>query len=114
MSYKEIGIKGEVFAKNYLIKNKYKIIETNYICPLGEIDIISKDRDVLVFIEVKTRTTDNFGLPQEAVNFKKQQKIKQVATYYLVSKNLYNKVQVRFDVVSVLNDNITLIKNAFD
>ena len=70
-----IGNFGEDEAIRYLIKNKYKIIERNYSCKLGEIDIIAKDKDVLVFIEVKTRTNDKYGSPSLAVNYYKKRKI---------------------------------------
>lgn len=110
---KILGIQGETAAKEYLQSLKYKIIELNYKNKIGEIDIIAKDGDVLVFVEVKTRQSLKFGHPREAVNYYKQQKIRNVATGYLKFKGLYEKVPVRFDVVDIVGDNITHIKNAF-
>ncbi len=107
-----VGVEGENLAKEFLIKNKYKILETNYICAIGEIDIIAKHKQTIVFVEVKTRTSTKFGLPRESVTSFKQQKIKNVATNYLVSKKLTNSL-CRFDVIDILNGEITHIKNAF-
>ena len=107
-----LGILGEKQAKDFLIKNKYKIIKTNYTCPVGEIDIIAKQKDVIVFAEVKTRTSAKFGLPRESVTPFKQNKIRSVATCYLKENMLLNS-PVRFDVIDILEGNITHIPNAF-
>jgi len=111
------GKKGEVLAKSYLVKNGYQILETNYRCPLGEIDLIARDGQDLVFVEVKTRTSRELGYPEQAVGAKKQRKISQLALFYLQQKNLMN-TGVRFDVVAVTiagaSPEIKLIKNAFD
>ena len=105
---------GEDIALKYIKSHlKYKIIETNYICDIGEIDIIAKDKDIYVFIEVKYRTSDIFGLPREAVNHSKQRKIKQTAMSYLKYCDIYDSVNVRFDVIDILDDEITHIKDAF-
>ena len=115
-----IGNIGEEMAVKYLIKNKYRILERNFRCKLGEIDIIAKDGVYIVFVEVKMRKNSDFGMPAEAVNFYKQRKIIQVAQYYLMSKGIeYN---IRFDIVEILANieenktqikNIRIIKNAF-
>ena len=107
-----LGVLGEKQAKDFLIKNKYKIIKTNYTCPVGEIDIIAKQKDVIVFVEVKTRTSAKFGLPRESVTPFKQNKIRSVATCYLKENMLLNS-PVRFDVIDILEGNITHIPNAF-
>lgn len=107
-----LGVLGEKQAKNFLIKNKYKILQTNYTCPVGEIDIVAKQKDVIVFVEVKTRTSTQFGLPRESVTPFKQNKIRRVATCYLKENMLLNS-PVRFDVVDILEGNITHITNAF-
>ena len=70
MQKKELGKKGEEVALRFFKKNGYRILERNYVCKLGEIDIIAKEKDTLAFIEVKTRTSTLFGPPQLAVNFK--------------------------------------------
>ena len=80
---------------------------------IGEIDIIAKKDNVIIFIEVKARESVKFGHPREAVNFYKQQKIRKVATSYLKFKGLYDKVNVRFDVIDVVGTSLTHIENAF-
>lgn len=106
------GIKGEQIAKQYLLKNKYKILEMNYKNPIGEIDIIAKDKDTIVFVEVKARSSTRFGLPREAVTPYKQDKIHKVALGYLkFTQNL--DAPIRFDCVEILGDEITHIKNCF-
>ena len=110
---KVLGVKGEVLAKNYLLKHGYEIIEINYKNKIGEIDIIAKQGKTLVFVEVKARSSKSFGLPREAVNIYKQRKIRQVATAYLIKNNLYEKCNIRFDVIDVLGDEVAHIPNAF-
>ena len=110
---KVLGIQGEALATEHLENQGYKILELNYKNKIGEIDIIAKDGETIVFIEVKARQSLRFGHPREAVNFYKQQKIRNVAIGYLKFKKLYERVSVRFDVVDILGDKITHIKNAF-
>lgn len=113
---RETGNIGEGYAKEYLINNGYNIIKTNYSCKLGEIDIIAKNKNYIVFIEVKYRKTLSYGYPREAVNFKKQSKIRKVANMYINTHNIVNS-DFRFDVIEILNLNnenvIEHIKNAF-
>lgn len=106
------GYTGESIAVNYLQELGYTILETNYQNKLGEIDIIAKDGNRFVFVEVKARATARFGYPREAVNYKKQQKIQMVASIYLKSKGLSN-VFTRFDVIEILAGEITHLKSAF-
>ena len=113
-----LGKQGEAFAVEYLKKKGYKIKETNYRSPLGEVDIIAFDRETLVFVEVKTRRNNSFGLPAEAVNRRKQLQIAKTAQYYISSKKLSNNA-ARMDVVSVLAKigqymEAEIITNAFD
>ena len=114
MSNKRInlGRKGEDISVEFLKKQGYKIIERNYRCSLGEIDIVAKDKNVLCFVEVKTRKTDEYGLPAEAIDGHKQKKLAKVALAYLKEKRIY-KQDLRFDVVSVYANHIELIKDAF-
>lgn len=112
MDKKIFGGYGEALAYNYLKKKKYKILERNFTCEIGELDIVAEKKDVVVFVEVKTRASAKLGLPREAVNFYKQQKIKQLALYYLKCKNWLER-NVRFDVIDILNGEITHIENAF-
>ena len=109
---KLLGRSGEAKAVNYLKKRGYKILERNYSTALGETDIIARQGDVLVFIEVKTRTDDIFGRPSEAVTYRKQNKYRLMAMQYTVKENLYDK-PVRFDVIEILDGEINHIENAF-
>ena len=112
-----IGKWGETRAAEYLNELGYQILETNFRCNIGEIDIIAQDGETLVFVEVKTRRSDSFGAAAEAVNYHKQKKIAHVAMYYMMRHNL-DKIECRFDVITVKKsqDNrieIELFKNAF-
>jgi putative endonuclease len=117
MKKKELGKKGEEVALRFLKKRGYRIIEKNYVCKMGEMDIIAKERDTLAFIEVKTRTSTEFGPPQLAVNASKQRQLSKVALNYLNEKRLKD-VKARFDVVAILleqqGEQIELIKDAFE
>lgn len=109
------GARGEIIASNYLINKGYAILERNYKNKIGEIDIIAKQGNTIVFVEVKTRMTRAFGDPLEAVNVRKQQKIRDVATAYLMKTKKLNS-PCRFDVISILgdtNEEIDHIENAF-
>ena len=112
MKSKTIGFVGEAIAVNYLKSNGYVILETNYTNQLGEIDIIAKYKNIIVFLEVKTRTSGKFGYGREAVDSRKQNKIRLVATGYLKYKRLID-VACRFDVIEITDDNIEHIENAF-
>ena len=106
------GKKNEQLAYEYLKKRKYKILEINYVNAIGEIDIIAKDKNAIVFVEVKFRKSAAFGYPLEAVDVRKQNKIRRVATIYLKQNSLFDE-EIRFDVLSVLGEEITHIENAF-
>lgn len=96
-----LGAWGEDLAVNYLRKQGLKIVEQNFRTPVGEIDIIARDKSFLVFIEVKTRRSTAFGTPQEAVGLRKQRQITRTAQWYL-QNNKNVKLQPRFDVVAIL------------
>jgi len=117
MQKKELGKKGEEKAIRFLKKRGYRLIEKNYVCKMGEMDIIAREKDTLVFIEVKTRTSMMFGPPQLAVTSSKQRQLSKIALYYLKEKRLED-VKARFDVVAILleqqGEKIELIKDAFD
>jgi len=107
------GAKGEYLASKFLKKKKFKILQSNYKNKFGEIDIIAKDKDVLVFVEVKARETLQFGRPAEAVDNRKQQKLRNAATMYLV-ENKTPEVDCRFDVIEILGEEVIgHIENAF-
>ena len=112
-----LGKFGEESAIDLLKTNGYRILARNYKTKLGEIDIIARDKDTVCFIEVKTRHSDRFGLPQEAISRSKQRHIAKVALMFLKENNLLSK-RARFDVISIMHSEDTskldLIKNAFE
>jgi putative endonuclease len=112
-----LGKKGEDLAVAHLEKLKYRILARNYQCSVGEMDIIARDKDTLVFVEVKTRATRDFGGPAAAVNGRKQRQLSKVALSYLNQKKLRD-VPARFDVVAVElippSLRIEVIRNAFE
>ncbi|NLZ52670.1 MAG: YraN family protein [Thermoanaerobacteraceae bacterium] len=117
MDNKQLGAIGEKHAAEYLKSKNYKILQLNFTCRYGEIDIIAKHKKSIVFVEVKTRRSTNFGKGMEAVNFYKQQKLRKVALYYL-NKNAHIFSDIRFDVIDILIQNeceirIEHIENAF-
>lgn len=118
-SSQAFGRTGEDAAANYLDRCKFRIVERGFRLFRGEIDIIAYDGPTLVFLEVKTRRKEDFGLPEEAVNAAKQRQIRKVAEGYLMTKNLpESRTPCRFDVLSVIPDDIRgfqirHIKNAF-
>ena len=115
----ETGKIGEKEGTNYLKKLGYKLLKQNFRCPLGEIDCIAKDKDTLVFIEIKTRREPAYyGFPEESVDWRKQRKMTKVAQYYLKRVNRLDAPS-RFDVlsISIRNDghfDINHIQNAFE
>lgn len=104
MNNKEFGDLGEKAAANFLQARGYKILQTNYRCKLGEIDIIALSKDSTIFVEVKTRKNLNCGYPAEAVTYHKQQKIIATALYYLRHSDQLTR-PCRFDVIEVLIEN---------
>lgn len=113
---KQIGNMGEDIAVDYLKKSGYIILDRNFKCKIGEIDIIGKDNNYIVFIEVKTRYGNKYGIPSESVTYLKQRKIYKTAEVYIL-KNKLHKSNFRFDVIGITLNNdipsIRLIKNAF-
>jgi putative endonuclease len=117
MNTVSLGSEGEGLAVEFLKKKNYKIIAKNYKTFIGEIDIIAKDGDTIVFVEVKTRANDAFGLPFEAVNKGKRQKLKNLALLFL--KKHPREAPARFDVISIVqthdgNKVIEHITDAFE
>jgi putative endonuclease len=100
-SQRSKGKIGEDVAVNFLKQNSYDILEQNYYYNHGEIDIVAKDGNVLVFVEVKLRRSTKFGEPEEAVTPKKQELLRRTAEGYVAEKNI-EEVECRFDVVSVM------------
>ena len=112
-----LGAAGERAAEKFLRRQRYTIVERNYRCPSGEVDLIALDHSTVVFVEVKTRTQPGFGSPLEAVDPRKQRQIRRAAQHYLVEKRLHDR-DARFDVVGVWWEDgrarCELVKNAFD
>jgi putative endonuclease len=113
---RQLGDHGEDLAAAALKQRGYKILERNYVTPLGEIDLIARQGKVLVVVEVKTRKSTRFGSPQEAVSAAKQGRLRRLADYYLKAKRLTGS-PVRFDVVAVTlagaEAQVEIIANAF-
>ena len=111
---KQLGNFGETEASNYLKSKRYVILDRNFRIRQGEIDIIALQQNILCFIEVKTRKNSDFGLACEAVNYKKQQKIRFVASVYLSTHKIKYK-EIRFDVIKIYTDTQEIIhlENAF-
>jgi putative endonuclease len=113
--HNELGKKGEKLAVDFLIENGYKILEKNYRYLKAEVDIIAQKKDILAAVEVKTRTSDYFGNPQDFITPKKIKLLVSAIDYYVVQRDL--DVEVRFDIIAVLckkNDTkIEHLENAF-
>lgn len=113
---KKFGADGESLTADYLEKQGYRILERNFRCALGEIDLIASEKGQIVFVEVKTRHSDAFVSPKTAVNAGKQRKIARTAVFYLKGKGMLDKSS-RFDVVTLVDGNgekkFELIRNAF-
>mgnify|MGYP001106055764 FL=1 len=103
----ELGKKGEQLAVNYLIGKGYKIVERNWRFQKAEIDIIARKAETLISVEVKTRSTKNFGNPQDFVNPKKIKLMVLAMNEYILNKDL--DIELRFDIIAITKD-----KSSFD
>lgn len=112
-NFRRLGAFYEDRAARLLEEKGYRILEKNYRCRAGEIDLIARDRRTLVFIEVKYRRTDSFGRPEEAVDARKQRTICRVADYYRMEHRIREDCPCRFDAVVFLGEEMRLIRNAF-
>lgn len=110
---RRIGANYEKIACEYLKQQGYHILECNFYCSAGEIDIIGRHKEYLVFIEVKYRKDTQKGSPMESISVQKQKTISKCALYYMKRHGLLNEA-VRFDVVGILGNQIQLTQNAFD
>ncbi len=117
MKRRDTGIRGEKLARDFLKKRGYRILETNYRCPEGEIDIIAKHKDFLVFIEVRAKTSLKFGSPEESITPTKKERLRATAFHYQQTHNDL-PLSWRIDVVAIELDQkgklsrIELIENA--
>ena len=113
MNKRQVGTQYESMAVQYLTEAGYHILERNFRCRTGEIDIIAKDGEYHCFVEVKYRANGSFGSGLQAVDVRKQRTIIRVAQYYMMQHGLDEWTPCRFDVVSIDGEEITLIQNAF-
>ncbi len=113
MNTRLTGFIGEEDACRYLTKAGMRILDRNYRTRTGEIDLIARDKGVIVFIEVKSRATLSYGTPSEAVTKSKQKAIVRTAVVYLKENKLLN-ANIRFDVIAIEDRGIRHIKSAFD
>ena len=97
--HNELGKQGEKLAVEFLQKNGYEILETNWTFQKAEVDVIAKKEDVLAVVEVKTRSSVDFGLPQDFVKPKKIQLLVKAVNEYVISNDL--DVSVRFDIIAI-------------
>jgi len=109
-----VGTQYEQRAVEYLKQLNYHILECNYHAKTGEIDIVAMDEEYLVFVEVKYRRTTKIGFPEEAVDYRKRKHITRTAKAYLVKFQLSEFTPCRFDVIVILDNEVKLIKNAFE
>ena len=107
------GARHEELAAAFLEKQGYVILEKNFFCRTGEIDIIAREGDTLVFVEGKYRKDLAAGDPAEAVNERKQEKIRKAAAFYLYARGLSPEQPCRFDVVAILGSDFRLLRDAF-
>lgn len=114
MNNREVGTEFEHRAADYLKKNHYEILQSNFRCYIGEIDLIAKSEGYLCFVEVKYRSSTQKGFPAEAITQTKMRRITRTAQYYMLIHNIPQDTPCRFDVVVILDTELTLIKNAFD
>ncbi len=114
MNKRALGTSKERLAGALLQLHGYCILEYNYRCKKGEIDIVAKHGEYLVFVEVKYREDDKKGLPQEAVNERKQKKICEVARHYCYEKSVGQMIPIRFDVIALMGQRYRIFDNAFE
>ncbi len=114
---RDLGRQGEAIAEQFLCARHYMVIERNYRCPYGEIDLVMQDRKTLVFVEVRSHTGTTFGDPLESVTLRKQRQIAKAASHYVLRHQIENR-PLRFDVIGVQWENgasrVTHIPGAFD
>jgi putative endonuclease len=114
---KRLGEKAEEAVAEYLVRDGYELVERNFECKIGEVDIIARKGECLCFVEVRSRSTDSMGSPALTVNARKQRQVVRAALWYL-SKNEITNMVARFDVAAVtfgpVGPEIEYIPSAFD
>lgn len=114
MNKRSVGADYEQKAADYLEKNGFQIVERNFHCRQGEIDIIGLHEGQLVFVEVKYRRNEKAGFPEEAVDFKKQSRICRTSDYYRLKHPAYGNMQIRYDVITICGESLKWYPNAFE
>lgn len=116
MLTQEYGRLAEEQALHYLQERGFKLVKKNYSCRLGEIDLIMRDREYLVFIEVRSRSHSGYGDGAASISYAKRQKIIKTTSHFLLMNQLQDKYPLRFDVISIDGKlgSISWIENAFD
>lgn len=114
MNKRRIGSEKEKLTCRYLEKKGYNIVTTNYWCRYAEIDIVAKEADVLIFVEVKYRENAYYGESMRAVSQNKIRKISQCAAYYIFNEQIPLDTPMRFDVVAIDGNGVTHLENAFE
>ena len=114
MNSRKVGDFYEKIACEYLTENEAEVVERNFRCKFGEVDIIIRDGEYLAFVEVKYRNSNYSGRANEAVHHKKQRIISKCANCYCMLKNLGQMTAIRFDVITIDADVIEWIKGAYD
>ena len=109
---KLLGRKGEELTCKYLKKKGYEIVARNYKTPYGEADIVARQGDTYCFVEVKTRETDAFGLPSEAVTARKRERYRKIAWHFCIAAR--EELSCRFDVASIYQGELEYIEGAFE
>lgn len=113
MFNRQVGLSGEEQAAQYLIKQGYTVLERNFTCRGGELDIVARDpQGVLVFVEVKSRNNTRFGAPEEAITPAKVRSLLTAARYYCMQHKCFGQ-NMRFDVIAILRGSVRHIPNAF-
>ncbi|WP_131781955.1 YraN family protein [Legionella gresilensis] len=110
---RQLGLAAEEQACNYLLKQGLVLLATNYQCRWGEIDLIMKDREYIVFIEVRARSCALFGGPFASITAAKKNKIIKTANHFILTKNWTDKYPVRFDVIGIEQQKLQWLKDAF-
>ncbi|MDD5832831.1 MAG: YraN family protein [Clostridiales bacterium] len=112
MNKRQTGERYEAAACRFLVVNGFRILDRNYRCRFGEIDIIAEENGTLCFVEVKYRNSDRFGTPAEAVSKTKQNRIIHVSKLYLLENHLFQS-RIRYDIIEILDGKIRLIRDCF-
>ena len=113
MSSRQLGIDGEDLVAAWYVAQGYEVVARNWRCREGELDLIVRANRTFVFCEVKSRTSDAFGAPIEAVNSDKQQRLRRLAARWLEDDAPVRPTEIRFDVASVLGGEIDVLQGAF-